>query len=79
MAVEVPASQVKEDGKLGPFGPGGFGFWGEIGGKVVCFWRSKLGKSGRSVEKAMKIWVGHRTEWKRERKGLFSGFEDPTK
>lgn len=54
-------------------------FCGEIGGKVVCFWRSKLGKSGRSVEKAMMIWVGHRTEWKRERKGLFSGFEDPTK
>lgn len=26
MAVEVPASQVKEDEKLGPFGPGSFCF-----------------------------------------------------
>lgn len=39
---------------------------------------SKLEDYSGRVE-VRKIWMGHGMEWKKERKGLFCAFEDPTK
>lgn len=47
MVAEGPTSQVREDRKLGPFGPHSFCFCGAIGDKVICLgvsWGTKVGE-----------------------------------